>query len=185
MGGAGDLGAAGVTKTLAVVCSAGAVTAGVCLPALKPDASHRDPRPRAEREARPAKRSTAPSPRAVRAAVATPSPASAKTTPGGGAAAAPARATPRRHASQPEGSASPFLPESGDPPEFDAPRRDRATVEERSTAGSTTTYRASDPPADSRAAVRPSSEPAGSSGPAPVDRAPTPSSSQFSQEFTP
>lgn len=182
-GGAGVLGAAGVTKTLAVVCSAGAVTAGVCLPTLKPDAERRDPSAQAERDAPLSKRSNSPSTRVVRAAVAAPAPGAATAAPVRRTAAAPARPSSGRRTSQRARSTSPFLPESGDPPQFDTPPRDTTSgADTASTRPPSTTYRAADPPADPAPA---SSQPATSSDPAPVERAATPSTSQFSQEFTP
>jgi RNA polymerase sigma factor (sigma-70 family) len=186
-GSAGALGAVGAAKTLAVVCSAGAVTAGVCLPALTPDRPHREPDAPAERAAAPTPpRPTPAAPHASASAVPTKAPTT-RTTTTTRSAGDNAETAARRRASEPDPSVSPFLPEAGDPPQFDAPRRDRPAARDSGAGPATaTTFRATDPPADEApAAPSPSGAPSRSPAPAPVEPKPAATSSPFSQEFTP
>jgi RNA polymerase sigma factor (sigma-70 family) len=184
-GGVGALGGAGIAKTLAVVCSAGAVTAGVCLPALEPGRASREAPAHAQREGTTSR--TSPAPARV-------APAPASTAAAAGTSAARRRGTQdadavarrRRPSSQRDATpVSPFLPESGAPPTFDR-ARSRSGDDPGATRATATTFRAADPPADDASAdAGPSVAPSGSSDPAPVDRRPAATSSPFSQEFTP
>jgi RNA polymerase sigma factor (sigma-70 family) len=165
----GLLTAGGVAKALAVVCSAGAVTAGVCATAVPSSRSERkEPRAAAARTAmkpkprRAAARPLVPVTRSVPRAPVRSRPATPPATPSGAplqesrAAARAARSEAARKAS------SPFLPESAAPP---------------------SRHRAAAPPRPQAATF--SSTEAPTATPAPSPRATPSERAAFSEEFTP
>ena len=111
-GGATLLGVTGAAKTLAVVCTAGAVTAGVCVNTIAPpDKPPRPPAVKAERPAPPPPETT-PAPPTTQPAPTTPTTARTEPPPPPAPTPQERRREKRKQERKAAAASSPFLPES-------------------------------------------------------------------------
>jgi len=167
-GALGLAGASGVAKAVAIVCSAGAVTAGVCLPVATRDDEPRRP-PVERRAAAAAAPTTAAPPATAPAPAITPPPAASPSdAPAQSADTERRRSRPSEPKPDPDRETSPFLPESAAPEARPAPAALPAS-----------------PAPTGNAAASTSSTPPATADPAPLRHATAAPQSAFSQEFTP